>query len=256
MSKLQIEQFTCRSDNFCVLVHDPDTGATAAIDAPESAPIDAVLQAKGWTLTDIIVTHKHGDHVEGIPALKEKYGCTVTGPEDEKASIPGIDKTVNGGDRIEWSGRPVDVIHTPGHTAGHVVYHFPEDKVLFAGDTLFSLGCGRLFERGADEMFRGLYAISMLPGDTVIYCGHEYTQSNANFAVTVDPENEKLQARAREVASLREKGEPTLPTRLDLELATNPFLRWGDKAIRAHLGMEGAKDWEVLGEIRKRKDNF
>ncbi|MCB1424493.1 MAG: hydroxyacylglutathione hydrolase [Zhengella sp.] len=251
---LQIEQFMCRSDNFGVLVHDPETGSTAAIDAPQEGPIRERLDEKGWQLTHILVTHHHGDHVEAIAPLKAAFGCEVTGPAEEAGKIDGLDRLVGGGDRFDWAGHPVEVIATPGHTAGHICYHFPQDKVVFTADTLFAMGCGRLFERGPEEMFASLSKLAALPPETVVYCGHEYTLANARFAVTVDPENPALAARLKEVEALRAENRPTLPTTIGRELETNPFLRWGDPAIRAHLGMTDAADWEVLAEVRKRKD--
>ncbi len=251
---LEIEQFFCGGDNFGVLVHDPQAGLTAAIDTPKEAPILETLKRTGWTLTHIFTTHWHGDHVEGHLPLKEKFGVEIIGPEGEKAKIPGIDRAVKGGDTFAFGNHTVEVIDTPGHTAGHVTYYVPAAKVAFTGDTLFSVGCGRLFEAGAEIMFKSLEKLTKLPPDTTIYCGHEYTLSNARFALTVDPHNAALQERMREVEALRAAGLPTLPTRLDRELATNPFLRWADPAIRRTLGMEKAADWEVFAEIRKRKD--
>ena len=253
---LQIEQFMCLSDNFGVLINDPETGRTASIDAPDAAAIAAVLKDRGWTLTDIMVTHHHADHTQGIAALKGEYGCRVVGPRGEADKISGLDESLGEGDVFSFGAFDFDVIETPGHTAGHIVYHSPQAGVLFAGDTLFSLGCGRLFERGAAEMWGGLKKLKALPGETMLYCGHEYTLSNARFAVTVDPDNAALQQRAAEVEALREKGAATLPVSLATEFATNPFLRADDPAIRAHLGMEGAGDEAVFAEIRKRKDNF
>lgn len=253
---LQIEQFMCRSDNFCVLVHDPETGSTVAIDAPENGPIRDRLAARGWTLTHIFITHHHGDHVEAVAPLKAAYGCEVVGPAAEAGRIDGLDRLVGDGDHFDWAGHRVEVISTPGHTAGHVCYHLPDDHVVFTADTLFALGCGRLFERGPQEMFTSLSKLAALPPETAVYCGHEYTLANARFAVTVDPDNSALAARLKEIEVLRGEDKPTLPTTIGRELETNPFLRWGDPAIRAHLGMSSAEDWEVLAEIRKRKDNF
>ena len=253
---LEIEQFMCRSDNFGVLVHDSESGATAIIDAPEEAPILAALDRRGWTPTVMLVTHHHGDHVEANLALKERFGLQIVGPEAERDKIPGIDRTVADGDRFEFAGEPVDVLSTPGHTAGHVTFHFTRSGVAFTGDTLFALGCGRLFEAPPPVMFESLKKLIALPPETVIYCGHEYTQSNARFALTIDPTNAALVDRAREIDTLRAEGRPTLPTTLDLELSTNPFLRWSDKAIRSNLGMENASDADVFAEIRRRKDVF
>lgn len=253
---LEIEQFICRDDNFGVLVHDPETGQTASIDAPDADVIREVLKAKGWNLTHILTTHHHGDHVEGNRALKAEYGCAIIGPKDEAEKIPGIDKAVGGGDSFDFGGYTVEVIGTPGHTAGHVCYHIPKAGMAFTADTLFALGCGRLFERGPEVMIESLRKLAALPPETAVYCGHEYTQSNARFALTVDPDNAALKARADEIATLRAAGKPTLPTTIGRELETNPFVRWADPAIRRHLGMEKATDTEVFAEIRGRKDRF
>ena len=253
---LQIDQFTCRDDNFGVLVHDPASGETALIDAPEEEAILAAVERTGWTPTIIFTTHKHGDHVEANLALKQRFGLTIVGPAGEATSVPGIDRSVSDGDEFAFGGETVQVIATPGHTAGHVVYHFPKSGLLFAGDTLFSLGCGRLFEETAAKMQAALARIAALPANTRIWCGHEYTAANARFALSVDPDNADLQARAREVEALRADGKATLPTSLGRELTTNPFLRWGDDAIRRNLGLEAASDAEVFAEIRRRKDVF
>lgn len=251
---LEIEQFTCRQDNFGVLVHDPETGATASIDAPEEAPILEALKRRGWRLSHILTTHHHGDHVEANLALKQAFGCTIVGPKDEAAKIPGIDQSVGDGDSFMFGSEAVHVIGTPGHTAGHISYHLSQSGLAFTADTLFALGCGRLFERGPEVMIKSLRKLAALPPETVIYCGHEYTLSNARFAVTIDPENAALAARMSEIEALRAASKPTLPTTLARELATNPFLRWADPSIRRHLGMENATDTEVFAEIRARKD--
>lgn len=253
---LEVEQFTARQDNFGVLIHDPTTGNTAAIDAPELKPILDALERRGWTLTSLFITHWHPDHVEANLDLKARFNIKITGPEAEAAKIPGIDITVKGGDRISFAGRTIDVIDTPGHTLGHVSYSIPSEKLLFAADTLFSLGCGRLLEGTPAQMWDSLKKLMKLPDDTIIYCGHEYTMSNARFALSVDPDNQALVKRAMEVERLRAEGKPTLPVTMGAEKAANPFLRPFDGAIRERLGMENASDAEVFAEIRKRKDNF
>ena len=253
---LQIEQFMCRADNFCILLHDTASGQTALIDAPEEAAILAAIERTGWKPTVILTTHHHGDHVEANLALKQRFGLKIVGPKAEAAKIPGIDEEVEEGSDLDFAGHAVRVIETPGHTAGHVSYHFPDTGIAFTGDTLFALGCGRLFERPAPVMFESLRKLAALPLQTRIYCGHEYTLANARFALTIDPDNAALRARAEKIEALRADGKPTLPTTLGEELATNPFLRWGDPGIRHHLGLESADDVEVFAEIRKRKDNF
>lgn len=253
---LQIEQFMCRSDNFGALAHDAAGGETAIIDAPMEAPIIAAIERTGWRPTHILTTHYHGDHVEANAALKQRFGLKIIGPKVEASKIPGIDQAVAGGDTIPVCGETVQIIDTPGHTTGHIVYHFPDSGVLFAGDTLFALGCGRLFEGSAADMHGALSALRGLPDDTIVYCGHEYTKANAEFAVTVDPDNAALRDRAGQINALRAADQPTLPTTIGLEKATNPFLRWDDASIRAHLGMQEASDVDVFAEIRRRKDSF
>lgn len=256
MTNLEIELFTCRSDNFGVLLHDPQTGRTASIDAPEEAPILAALDRRGWTLTDIFTTHHHQDHVEANLALKDRFGATITGPASEATKIPGLDRPVGDGATFDFAGHRVEVIETPGHTAGHICYYLPEDALLFSADTLFALGCGRLFERPAKDMWQSLSRLRALPDDTAVYFGHEYTLSNARFAVTVDPANAALAARAKEIEDLRAAGAMTAPTTIGLEKLTNPFLRPDNAGIRDHLGMADAEDWQVFAETRARKDDF
>ena len=253
---LMIEQFTCRSDNFGVLVHDPDAGVTAAIDAPDFGPIKDHLARRHWDLTDILNTHHHGDHVEGNLALKEAFGCTITGPAREADKIPGIDRQVKEGDTFMFGTFEVRVIETPGHTLGHISYFVPAAKVAFTADTLFALGCGRVFEGTPEMMWQSLEKLLALPDDTTVYCGHEYTQANARFALTIEPENAALLARAQEIDRLRADGKATLPTTIALEKRTNPFLRVNEPGIRKNLGMESASPAEVFAEIRKRKDHF
>jgi hydroxyacylglutathione hydrolase len=256
MAKLEIEVFIVRKDNFGVLIHDSESGRTASIDALEEQPIIDVLSRRGWRLTDIFTTHHHHDHVEANLALKQRFGLTITGPVDEADKIPGIDIKVGDGARFSFGTHPVEVIGTPGHTAGHICYYLPDDKLLFAADTLFALGCGRLFERPAKDMWNSLSKLLTLPDDTEVYFGHEYTLSNGRFAVTVDPENATLRERVKQIEATLAAGGHTAPTTLGIERHTNPFLRPDDAAIRKHLGMEKAEDWEVFGEIRARKDTF
>ena len=253
---IKIDQFMCREDNFGVLIHDPESGQTALIDAPQEAPILAAVERTGWKPSLLLITHHHADHVEANLALKKRFSLKIVGPEAEKAKIPGIDETVGEGSRVPFGGEQAEVIFTPGHTAGHVSYHFPQSKLLFSADTLFALGCGRLLECAAPVMYESLRKPAALPPETAVYCGHEYTLANARFALTVDPANKTLQERAKRIEALRAEGKPTLPTTIGEELATNPFLRWADPEIRKNLGMENASDAEVFAEIRKRKDNF
>jgi hydroxyacylglutathione hydrolase len=239
-----------------VLIHDRESGESALIDAPEEAPILAAIERTGWSPSTIFVTHHHTDHVQANLALKQKFGLKIIGPKAEASKIPGIDETVGEGDTLHFGGEPVHVIETPGHTAGHVSYYFPQSGVVFTADTLFALGCGRLFECPPETMYASLKKLAALPATTRVYCGHEYTEANARFALTVDPENSALAARAEEIRKLRAEGKPTLPTTIARELETNPFLRWHDADVRNTLGMQKASDEEVFAEIRKRKDNF
>lgn len=250
----RVSLFVCRADNYGCLVHDPATGATAAIDVPEAAPVLAALSRTGWRLSDILVTHHHGDHVDGIPALKAQTGARVTAHAQDQHRIPLVDRAIEAGQMLALGGCPFEVIDTPGHTVGHVSFHFPEDRLLFAGDTLFSLGCGRLFEGTPAQMWASLTRLASLPEDTEVYCGHEYTASNARFALSVDPDNPALRSRAREVETLRMQAEPTLPTTIGIERATNPFLRASDPAIARHIGLEGADPVEVFARLREMKN--
>lgn len=253
---LIIDQFFCRTDNYGVLIHDDVARVTAAIDAPEEAPIVARLKERGWRLDRIFVTHHHADHTDGILPLKAAYGAKVTAPEREAGQIPGVDDTAKGGDRLRFGAFDIEVIDTPGHTLGHISYYIPSARIAHVADTLFAVGCGRVIEGTMDMMWASLEKLATLPPDTQVYCGHEYTEANIRFALTVDPENQDLIARAAEVKALRASGKATLPTTIARELATNPFLRAGDAGIRKRLGMENAPASAVFGEIRRRKDAF
>lgn len=251
---IDIHQFNCRADNFGVLVHDPRSERTISIDAPEQAAIEQALADTGWTLTDILVTHHHGDHVEAIEPLKAAYGVTVTATELEATKIPAVDRTVADGEMFQIGMVDVKAIHTPGHTLGHMCYWMPKEDVLFAGDTLFALGCGRVFEGTKEQMWGSLLRLRDLPDETRIYCGHEYTEANAKFARTIDPHNADLIARAKAIERLHAQGKATLPTTLAIEKATNPFLRADDPEIQDHLGQTGIEAVKVFANIREKKD--
>lgn len=253
---LEIHEFICRSDNYGVLIHDETSGVTASIDAPDAAAIDRELISKGWKLNHILTTHHHSDHVDGNLELKEKYGCTIAGPKAEASKIPGLDEQVLGGQRFRLADFTVNVFACPGHTLGHIAFHMPDAKLLFAGDTLFAMGCGRVLEGSMAEMWQSVTQFRTLPPDTSVYCGHEYAEANARFAVTVEPGNNKLLARARHVSEQRKKGEMTCPTTIAQELDTNPFLRTDSPEIRRILGLETASDSQVFAGLRQRKDNF
>lgn len=256
MSNLEIHQFICRSDNYGVLIHDRATGQTASIDAPDAEEITRQLRERRWKLTHILTTHHHGDHVEGNAALQAEYGCKIIGPYGEADRIPGMTRHVSGGDSFTWAGHEIHVFACPGHTKGHIAYHMPYEQLVFAGDTLFSLGCGRVFEGTMAEMFGAVSQFKALPPETRLYCGHEYTQSNARFALSVEPGNTALQQRAAEVDRLRAAGEMTCPSTIGREIETNPFLRTGSAEIRQTLGLAQASEAEVFAELRRRKDTF
>jgi len=252
----EIRLFPCLNDNYGVLLHDPASGATAAIDAPEAAPVEAALTATGWRLSDILVTHHHHDHVGGIAELKTRHGARVIAPRDEAAKIPAVDQTVGDGDTVTVGTLTARVIATPGHTLGQINYFFPEAKLLFAGDTLFSIGCGRVIEGTPEMMWKSLKTLRDLPDDTALYCGHEYTAANIRFALTIEPGNEALKARAGEVKRQRAEGKPTLPTLMGEEKRANVFLRADEPAVAAAVGLAGKPAAEVFAEVRKRKNSF
>lgn len=243
-------------DNYGVLLHCSDTLQTACIDCGDAKATQKALANNNWALTDIWVTHHHGDHTAGVMALKQSTGAKVIGPNLPTTPIKGVDKIINDGDVFDFAGRGVQVIHTPGHTLDMMNFYLPAESLLFSGDTLFTLGCGRLFEGDAPTMWKSLLKISALPKDTVVYGSHEYTLANAAFAITVDPDNQALQEQIENVKRLRDAGEPTVPTTLAMELQTNPFLRADNVGIRTHLEMVDASDADVFSEIRRRKDGF
>lgn len=253
---IEIRQFPCLSDNYGFLIRDAASGAVATVDTPDPNAINDALATEGWTLTHILNTHHHWDHAGGNLALKDQWGCEIIGPKGEADRIPGIDRTVSEGDMVSLGESQARVFDTPGHTSGHVIYYFAEDGAAFVGDTIFALGCGRLFEGTPAQMWNSLNKIAALPPETKLYCAHEYTQANARFALTVDPENEALKVRAKEIDALRADGVPTVPTNVERERATNPFLRAEDSALQAAIGKTGADPVEVFAETRKRKDGF
>jgi hydroxyacylglutathione hydrolase len=252
-----VHQFPCLQDNFGVLIHDSGSGSTAAIDAPDADAVIAEAASQGWAITHLLITHHHWDHTQGIPALKARFpDIQVLGPARESARINGLTKLLNEGNYAHIGGIAAKVLETPGHTAGHVSYWFEEDSIAFCGDTLFSLGCGRVMEAPPNVMWNSLVKLSGLPGETQIYCGHEYTLANSRFALIIEPGNVALQARAEEVAFLRAQGKASLPTTIAAELAANPFLRVEEPEVQARVGMPGADPAAVFAEIRARKDRF
>jgi hydroxyacylglutathione hydrolase len=250
----QTHLFPCLQDNYGVLLHDPATGATAAIDAPEAAPVEAALKATGWRLTDILVTHHHADHTGGIAELKAHHRCRVVAPHGEAARIPLVDETVRENDKVRVGGLEGRVIETPGHTAGHISYVFLADKLAFVGDTLFSIGCGRVIEGTPEMMWQSLLKLRGLPDDTRIYCGHEYTKANIRFAKSIESSNSALNAREQEVEKLLAAHKPTIPSTIGEEKAANPFLRADVPDVAKSVGLAGQPAWKVFAEIRERKN--
>ncbi|WP_019013592.1 hydroxyacylglutathione hydrolase [Elioraea tepidiphila] len=240
MARLEIVPVPALSDNYVWLLRDEATGTVAVVDPGEDGPVEAALAARGWEPALILLTHHHGDHVGGVAALKAAHGAAVIGAAADAHRLPALDRAVSPGDTVAVGESEAVVIDTPGHTRGHIAYHFPEAGVLACGDTLFSLGCGRMFEGSAEEFFAALTRLAALPDDTLVLCGHEYTQSNARFALTVEPDNAALRARAAEVEAQRAAGRPTVPVTLGAEKAANPFLHARDAA--AFAALRAAKD--------------
>ena len=253
---LEVYQFPCLQDNYGFLIHDSATGATAAIDTPEVAPINRALADRGWQLTHILNTHHHFDHAGGNDALKAQWQCQVVGAAIDAERIPGIDLEVKDGESLAFGSAQAEVLEVPGHTSGHIAYYFAEAQIAFVGDTLFALGCGRLFEGTPQQMNDSLNKLMALPDDTMVYCAHEYTEANAAFAATVEPDNPALQQRIQDIQRLREAGQPTVPTSIGLERATNPFVRADSSELQSVLGMVGADAVDVFAETRRRKDHF
>lgn len=253
---LEIVQVPVLTDNYIYLLHDPDASQTAVVDPAEAAPVLAALEARGWTLDLILNTHHHGDHVGGNLALKAATGCRIIGPAADKARIPGIDETVADGDKVSVGASTASVFDIPGHTRGHIAYYFAQDEALFCGDTLFAMGCGRLFEGTPYQMVQSLAKFAPLPGTTRVYCAHEYTENNGRFALDIEPRNATLALRMRGVQQMRAEGRPTIPTTLAEERATNPFLRCEDSRLKRALGMQDANPVDVFAELRARKDKF
>lgn len=253
---IEIEQFPCLNDNYGYLLHDVSSGATAAIDTPEVAPILGALKRRGWQLTHILNTHHHYDHAGGNNELKSLTNCQIIGPAGEASRIDGIDSAVDQGDDFMLGSTRIEVLNVGGHTLGHIAYFLPDHVTAFVGDALFVLGCGRIFEGTAEQMWQSLSRLATLPPQTVVYCAHEYTMSNAKFALSIDTDNVALQERVKQFEAARAKNLPTVPTTIRDELQTNPFLRPDEAEIRKNLAMLDAPTVDVFAEIRRRKDNF
>lgn len=253
---LDIATVPCLKDNYAFLAHDVATGATAVVDVPEAAPILNALRERGWRASHILITHHHDDHIAGVKALAAATGARVIGAAADAHRLPPLDEAVAEGDTVRIGMDEGRVIDVPGHTVGHVAYHFPASKVVFTADSLMALGCGRVFEGTMPQMWRSLSKLAGLPPDTQVCSGHEYTAANARFALTIEPGNAALISRAEAVEAARREGRATVPSLLSEELATNPFLRAGLPEVKRAVGMPGAGDAEVFAEIRSRKDRF
>ncbi|MCC5982344.1 MAG: hydroxyacylglutathione hydrolase [Oceanicaulis sp.] len=253
---LEIRQFACLEDNYGFLARCSETGACASIDSPDARVILAEADSAGWQISDIWNTHHHWDHAGGNDAVREASGATITAPASEADKIGHVDRPVEPGDRIRLGALEAEVIDTGGHTLGHIAYWFASENVLFAGDALFALGCGRLFEGTPEQAQAGLARLRALPDAAMVYCAHEYTAANARFARHIDPDNDALARYASEVEALRAEHKPTVPARLGREKTTNPFLRWDDTVLRTRLGLETASDAAVYAAVRQAKDSF
>lgn len=253
---LEILTIPCLSDNYAFIAHDADSGETALVDVPEAAPILAVLKQRGWTLSHVLLTHHHADHVQGLNEVLAAHPAKVVGAAADAHRLPPLDIAVADGDTVQVGDEIGHVLDVSGHTVGHIAFHFPECCGVFTADSLMALGCGRLFEGTPAQMWTSLCKLAALPSDTVVYSGHEYTQANGAFAQTVDPDNPDLAARIKDIADARSRSEPTVPSLMSLELATNPFLRATDARVQENVGMSGADPSVVFAEIRGRKDRF
>jgi hydroxyacylglutathione hydrolase len=253
---LDIHLVPCLKDNYAYLVHDKASGQVAAVDPSEAGPVLQALAAHGLKLTHVLNTHHHFDHTGGNLELKETTGARIVGPKADADRIPGIDLALGEGDTFALGEASARVFDIPAHTKGHIAFWFEQDKALFTGDTLFAMGCGRLFEGTPAQMWASLSKLAGLPDDTRVYCGHEYTLANGRFALTLEPANPDLRQRMVDVEACRSRGEPTIPSTIGLERRTNPFLRPSSAELRATLGLQAASLVEVFAETRRRKDVF
>ncbi len=253
---LEIVTIPCLADNYAFLLHDQASKETAVIDAPDAAPIRATLDSRGWTLSHILLTHHHWDHIDGADELRSAYGAKICGAAADAHRLPQLDCALTEGDFVTVGGEKGTIMDVPGHTIGHIAFYFPGSRAVFTADSLMVLGCGRLFEGTPRQMWASLCKLAALPPETRVYSGHEYTEANARFALTIEPDNAALLKRYETIQDMRRSGQPTIPSTLAEELATNPFLRSSEPQVKAAVGMDGAPDVEVFAEIRRRKDNF
>lgn len=253
-SALEVALVPILSDNYAYLIRDVDSGVVGVVDPGEAAPIEAALGQRDWTPDWILLTHHHSDHIGGAERLREAYGAKIAGAAQDAKRLPKLDAELEPGEDWGFGSQLVEILDAPGHTIGHIAFHFPRAKALFSGDALFALGCGRLFEGSAAQLWGALKAFGQLPPETKVYCGHEYTLSNARFAATIETGNAALQDRLKEIEALRAAGEPTIPTTIGREMATNPFMRAGEPSVKAAVGLPEADPAIVFAEIRRRKD--
>ena len=256
MAQLEVELVPVLKDNYVYLAHEPETGETAVVDPAQARPVLDAAKRKGWEITHILNTHHHGDHTGGNHEVQAATGAPIVGPSYDAGRIPGIQVELQEGDTYSVGNAMAKIFHTPGHTTGHIVFAFTDANVLFSGDALFALGCGRLFEGDAAQMWDSLQKLRDLPDTTRIYCGHEYTRTNARCALTVDPNNDKLVEYARIIDSLRDADQPTIPAQMGMERATNPFLRADDPALAEAMGMTGARPVDVFAAVREKRNRF
>ena len=253
---LEIITVPCRTDNYAFLLHNADTGQTAVVDAPEVPAIEAALKTRGWELSDILITHHHDDHIAGVDALRAQFGARVIGAAADAHRLPRLDLALTEGEVVMVCGEAASVIDVSGHTLGHIAFYFAASHAAFTADSLMAMGCGRLFEGTAAQMWTNLQKLRALPGDTLICSGHEYTANNARFALTIEPDNPDLITRVAAITAARAEGQFTVPSLLALEQLTNPFLRADVPALAAAIGMTGADPADIFAEVRRRKDKF
>ena len=253
---LEIVTIPCLSDNYVFLLHARDTGETALIDASEAGPVLAALKSRGWKLTEIWLTHHHWDHIDATGELKEATGANIVGAADDAQRLPPLNHAVREGADHSFAGHQVQIFDVSGHTVGHIAFYVPDAGAMFTADSLMALGCGRLFEGTPEQMWASLGKLAALPADTLVCSGHEYTANNANFAVTIEPDNAQLAKRVQYIENTRSAGRPTVPSTLSDELETNPFLRANLPEVKTAINMADASDVAVFAEIRRRKDAF
>lgn len=251
---LELVMIPCLADNFAYLIHSPDSGETALIDAPEAGPILKAIESRGWHLGQIILTHHHADHIQDAEKTRAATGAKILGAAKDRHRLPSLDQALEDGDRIRVGGEGGIVIGVPGHTTGHIALYFPDSALLFTADSLMAAGCGRLFEGSAEQMWQSLQKLAALPAETRVCSGHEYLDMNLSFARQMEPDSKAIPARIAKVAALRAAGQPVMPWRLDEELETNPFLRADLPALRRATGLLDAPASAVFAEIRRRKD--